>query len=143
MEQTKTYPPEYVKAVDAVLATPSGPRRWRKSFAIWLNLNPIAYYDEAGYPVHAKEQYKDVVSVTKRRRSEGGLNNRFGEIAASKTAGTVGGSGVRDAFCIPEGGWNFVKMFDRMAFDHNNPDCKKNLEKLYKEFKEFQVMETY
>lgn len=133
MQYSKQYPPAVVKAMEAILGTPSGPKRWRMAAAAWVNLNQI---QESG--MNAKEEYIAVAESVKERREH--LYNKFAEL---KSTDTVRDSSVREVIEMPAGLGGFIKMFDRMAFDKDNPDCKRNLRKLREEFPEFCVARSF
>jgi hypothetical protein len=135
----KPYPKWAIDAMEEVLKTPSGPVRWRKSVAIYLNLNPVVFMDE-GTPVRAKDNYVRVAQLLKQKRDV--QKTKFGEVVAPKS-GTVGsGAGMRESMQIPDGVFNFIEMFDKTAFDKENPHQKKNYDKLRRAFPEFVVAEA-
>jgi hypothetical protein len=132
---SKPYPQWAIKAMDEVLKL-QGAKRWRASGAIWLNLNQV---QESG--LTARQEYYTVVEDLKAKRSE--LKNKFGEIAPGKAGLVSSADSLRENLELPEGLWTYIKMFDKLAFDKSNPDCRKNLTKLAKEFKELSVAEAF
>lgn len=126
---SKQYPPHIVRAMEAIVGTPSGPKRWRMSAATWVNLNQM---QPSGYT--AKEEYVATAEMVGKKRED--LSDKFAELKSTETARD---SGVRESLELPAGLWGFIKMFDRMAFEKDNPDAKRNLRKLHEEFPEFVV----
>lgn len=133
---SKIYPAHIVKAMEDVVGIPSGPRRWRASAAIWLNLNKV----QAGSGLTSGQEYLAVCKLVRGMRDD--QRNKFAELSAAPS-GAIGGSGVRHGFEMPAGMWAYIKMFDKLAFDKDNPDAKTNLAKLIKEFPELAVAEKY
>lgn len=122
----KVYPPEYLKAVDKILMTPSGsPKRWRMAVALYLNLNPRG---ADGFT--AKEQYVQLVKENKITREQ--QDNKF---ATNKS------ETMRLGISAPSWFMTVVQAFDPHAFDEHNPDAKKNIRNLFREFRELKIME--
>lgn len=124
MEPKKIYRPEYIRAVDDILRLPSGPRRWRASVALYLNLNPA---DDDGFT--AKQQYRIIAKQNETTRLM--QDNKFASNQSES---------MRLGLDAPPWFMTVIEAFDRMSFDAHNPDCKKNLRKLIKEFREFKIM---
>lgn len=123
----KTYPEQYIKAVDAILKTPEGtPQRWRKSVALYLNLNPT----DPDTGVSAKLQYQQAMADVRDMRIE--QANKFG---------TNKSDSMRLALHAPAWFTQIIETFDKWTFDRQNPALKENARKLYKEFQELRVME--
>lgn len=132
-EYSKVYPQWAINALNAVYKHPEGsPKRWRKSAAIWLNLNPVDPVDG----LTAKQQYIETRKQAAEKRAT--LSNKFGALEVGREK-----VDFREQLLIPEGMFTFIKMFDRMAFDKENPMAKKNLEKLSKEFPELSIAEKF
>jgi hypothetical protein len=133
-EQTysKPYPAAYVKALNAILALPSGPARWRVIAAVWVNTN---YTQDDG--LRAKEAYLQAVREVNDKRDH--LHTDFAELKSTDSARD---SGMREALEIPAGLWGWLKMFDMDAF--GTPALiKKNMKRLREEFPEFCVAARY
>ena len=126
---SKPYPPAYVKAMEAVIAMPSGPERWRAVAAMWVNINQVQPVDG----LRAKEAYLQAVREVNEKRSQ--LYDDFGQIKSTDTARD---SGMRESFEMPAGLWAWLKMFDMDAFK-TPADTRKNIKRLRETFPEFSV----
>lgn len=126
---SKAYPLAHVKAMEAILAMPSGPKRWRAIAATWVNINQVQPVDG----LTAKEAYLQAVTSVNEKREK--LYDDFAQIKSTDTARD---SGMRESFEVPAGLWSWLKMFDMDAF--GNPTAtRKNMKKLREEFPEFSV----
>lgn len=132
---SKVYPKPIVDAMEYIVGLPSGPKRWRATAAVWVNLDQM---QESGYT--AKQEYVAVAESVKKKRAHVSSVNKFAELKSTETARD---SGVREAIEMPAGLWGYIKMFDKLAFDKDNPDCTRNLKKLREEFPEFCVTEAF
>lgn len=130
---SKAYPPAIVKAMEAIVGTPSGPERWNKTAATWVNLNQM---QESG--LTAKEEYVACAEQAEQQRKASGAV--YGEWASDAAGHTD--SGVRGGIEIPSGLWIFLKMFDPDAF--GTPIAtRQNFGKLRDAFPEFALTEKY
>lgn len=129
MQYSKVYPEAHVKAMEAIIAMPSGGKRWRATAALWVNLNQL---QEDG--LRAKEAYLQTAQAVADKRDS--LVDKFAELKSTDTARD---STVRESLELPAGLWAFIKMYDKLAFERSNPDCKRNLKRLREEFPEFAV----
>jgi hypothetical protein len=131
---SKPYPPAMVKAMEAIIAMPSGPKRWRAVAATWVNINQL---QADGY--RAKEAYLKAVEAVEKKRAEL-LDPKFGLIGDHGKADT--NAGMRESLELPAGLWSWLKLFDMDAF-RTPADIKRNMKALRQEFPEFTVAEKH
>lgn len=131
---SKPYPPAHVKAMEAIIAMPSGRKRWRAIASAWVNINQL---QSDGY--RAKEAYlKAVESVEKKRDHL--LDKKFALIGDHGKVDT--NAGMRESLELPAGLWAWLKLFDMDAF-RSPADIKRNMPLLRAEFPEFTVAEKH
>lgn len=130
---SKVYPPEHIKAMEAIVALPSGTKRWRAVAATWVNINQM---QPEG--LTAKEAY--VLASKNAQEKRENLANKFGLLKHDGKLDTQ--SGMRDSFEPPAGLWSWLKMFDMDSF--GTPAATRlNLKALREEFPEFAIAEKY
>lgn len=130
---SKVYPPAHVKAMEAVIAMPSGAPRWRAIASMWVNINQM---QPEG--LTAKEAYLLAAQNAKEKRDS--LANKFGLLQHDNKVDTD--SGLRESFEPPAGLWGWLKMFDMDAFG-TPAAVRKSLRPLREEFPEFVIAEKH
>lgn len=125
---SQAYPPAHIKAMEAVLAIPSGHERWRAIAAMWVNINQPQ--DDG---LTAKEAYLQAVREVNDKRQH--LHDEFAQLKANDK---VRDSGMRESFELPAGLWAWLKLFDMDSF--KTPALtRRNMRALREEFPEFSV----
>lgn len=126
---SKPYPPAHIKAMEAIVAMPSGAKRWRAIAALWVNLNQLLPEG-----LTAQQAYRLAAQNAKEKRSD--LHNKFGLLKGEAN------SGMREEFEPPAGLWSFLKMFDMDAFG-TPATTRRHLKALREEFPEFTIAEKW